>query len=214
MSIDYTIKAYPTLYRGRQYRSRLEARWAAFFDLLGWQHEYEPFDLGAWSPDFGMSLAVPWTPLDRILVEVKPYVPFVGDKPTETVNKMIGAAAERGLLGKSAFLLLGTSPIIDPRDSRFVCIGIMWFPEDAGNPVKWVWNSARIGWFPDPAKPQMFADIVPSCHWEDDGGPEMAYPCLRDVCLHRMDVEGYALPTMELWAQATNAVQYQHGVRS
>jgi hypothetical protein len=65
MSLDYTIAAIPTEYRGRMYRSRLEARWAAFFDQLGWRHEYEPYDLGRWSPDF---LLPDW----NVLVEVKP----------------------------------------------------------------------------------------------------------------------------------------------
>lgn len=48
----YTIEAKPTKYNGRLYRSRLEARVAAYFDLRGWKFEYEPFDLKAWSPDF------------------------------------------------------------------------------------------------------------------------------------------------------------------
>lgn len=48
----YTVKAHPTMYDGVQYRSRLEARWAVFFDLAGWKHEYEPIDLPGWSPDF------------------------------------------------------------------------------------------------------------------------------------------------------------------
>ena len=34
---DYTkIAAIPTTYSGVVFRSRLEARWAAFFDLCGW----------------------------------------------------------------------------------------------------------------------------------------------------------------------------------
>ena len=33
----------PTLYGGVRFRSRLEARWAAFFfDVAGWSWEYEP----------------------------------------------------------------------------------------------------------------------------------------------------------------------------
>ena len=52
MVFKYTVKAHPTMYNGVQYRSRLEARWAAFFDLIGWKHEYEPIDLPGWSPDF------------------------------------------------------------------------------------------------------------------------------------------------------------------
>ena len=35
--MDYTIDSIPTVYKGRNYRSRLEAKWAAFFDLCGWQ---------------------------------------------------------------------------------------------------------------------------------------------------------------------------------
>jgi hypothetical protein len=60
------IKAIPTLYKGVQYRSRLEAKWAAFFDLLGWRFQYEPFDLEGWIPDF-LILGH-----ESVLVEVKP----------------------------------------------------------------------------------------------------------------------------------------------
>lgn len=63
----YDIKAIPTRYNSVQFRSRLEARWAAFFDLSGIKWEYEPFDLDGWAPDFlllGNKV--------EILVEVKP----------------------------------------------------------------------------------------------------------------------------------------------
>jgi len=50
------LKAIETEYKGYRFRSRLEARWAVFFDALGFQWEYEPegFDLnGVWYlPDF------------------------------------------------------------------------------------------------------------------------------------------------------------------
>jgi len=41
------IKPIETLYRGYRFRSRLEARWATFFDVAGiaWQYEPEGFDL-------------------------------------------------------------------------------------------------------------------------------------------------------------------------
>lgn len=66
----YHTHGIPTLYRGRWYRSRLEARWAAFFDLLGWDFEYEPFDLAGWIPDF----ILPGMPNKsrNTLVEIKP----------------------------------------------------------------------------------------------------------------------------------------------
>lgn len=84
--MEYTIAAIPTVYRGRKYRSRLEARWAAFFDRLGIEHEYEPFDLGKWSPDF---LLPEW----HALVEVKPTTDF----DHAVFGKMRQACVERGL---------------------------------------------------------------------------------------------------------------------
>ena len=46
------IAAIPTKYEGVQFRSRLEARWAAFFDLNEWEWQYEPTDFDGWTPDF------------------------------------------------------------------------------------------------------------------------------------------------------------------
>lgn len=69
------MKAIETRYRGRRFRSRLEARWAVFFDAMGIRWEYEPegFDLGPphgrYLPDFflaGLS--------GGVYAEVKPLV--------------------------------------------------------------------------------------------------------------------------------------------
>jgi hypothetical protein len=50
------IKAIETRYKGYRFRSRLEARWAVFFDALGLSWEYEPegfeTDAGWYLPDF------------------------------------------------------------------------------------------------------------------------------------------------------------------
>lgn len=62
-----SFAAIPTMYAGVQFRSRLEARWAAFFDLCGDKWEYEPVDLHGWIPDFRL----PDT-FQTPLVEVKP----------------------------------------------------------------------------------------------------------------------------------------------
>ena len=66
-AMNYTIKAIPTTYAGVRFRSRLEARWAAFFDLCGWSWDYEPIDLDGWAPDFILKF-----PIADIYVEVKP----------------------------------------------------------------------------------------------------------------------------------------------
>lgn len=60
------IHAIPTSYAGVNFRSRLEARWAAFFDLIAWPWEYEPVELDGYIPDFVLKFYRP------LLVEVKP----------------------------------------------------------------------------------------------------------------------------------------------
>ncbi len=67
---DHTIKAIETQFKGYRFRSRLEARWAVFFDALGiqWEYEKEGYDLGElgwYLPDF-------WLPEFNQWVEVKP----------------------------------------------------------------------------------------------------------------------------------------------
>ena len=62
-------KAIETVYSGYKFRSRLEARWAVFFDACGIPYQYEPegFDLGNryYLPDFYL----PWW---NCYVEIKP----------------------------------------------------------------------------------------------------------------------------------------------
>jgi hypothetical protein len=64
-----TIKAIETQYKGYRFRSRLEARWAVFFDALGieWEYEKEGYDLGEagwYLPDF-------WLPEIQVWIEIK-----------------------------------------------------------------------------------------------------------------------------------------------
>lgn len=68
------IKAIQTSYKGYRFRSRLEARWAVFFDALSLEWEYEPegFQLGegAWYlPDFFLPKFA-----SGIYFEIKPAV--------------------------------------------------------------------------------------------------------------------------------------------
>lgn len=66
---DGDIKPIQTRYKGYRFRSRMEARWAVYFDALEiqWQFEREGFDLptGKYLPDF-------WLPQVRMWAEVKP----------------------------------------------------------------------------------------------------------------------------------------------
>lgn len=67
LDIDVARLGMPTEYAGVMFRSRLEAKWAAFFDLAKWSWTYEPFDLAGYIPDFIVE-----TSRKPLLVEVKP----------------------------------------------------------------------------------------------------------------------------------------------
>lgn len=73
MAFEYKVKAHPTKYSGVEFRSRLEARWAALFDLLNWKWEYEPIDLEGWTPDFKLAAADWMFGRRTFYAEVKPY---------------------------------------------------------------------------------------------------------------------------------------------
>jgi len=69
------IEAKPTVYRNVRFKSRLEARWAICFDILGWDWKYEPVEytdkIRGWkyTPDFEL---VQHHRAKPIQVEVKP----------------------------------------------------------------------------------------------------------------------------------------------
>jgi hypothetical protein len=98
---DYSMDAIPTTYDGAVFRSRLEAHWAAFFDLVGWSYQYEPFDLQGWIPDFVLLGA------QKVLVEVKPYF-------TEEIKQSVLSAYFRSFTPKGnpqfEVLFLSTGP--------------------------------------------------------------------------------------------------------
>lgn len=73
------MRSIPTTYRNVKFRSRLEAKWAAFFDRLGVIWEYEPdgylTSAGPYLPDF----LLPWVwarnGTQGVFLEVKPEYP-------------------------------------------------------------------------------------------------------------------------------------------
>jgi hypothetical protein len=95
-----TVKPIETRYKGYRFRSRLEARWAVFFDQLGVQYEYEleGFSLpsgAAYLPDF-------FLPALGVHVEVK---------PTERIRSAdLRKMVEFALEGDHRLLLIAGSP--------------------------------------------------------------------------------------------------------
>lgn len=104
-----TIKAIETVYNGYRFRSRLEARWAVFFDALGIKYIYEKEGyeldgLGRYLPDF-------WIPRwetreegdsdhDGIFVEIKP-----GEATKSEFDKIYKLAEQ---LETDAFIIQGS----------------------------------------------------------------------------------------------------------
>jgi hypothetical protein len=102
----------PTLYGGVRFRSRLEARWAAWFDVAGWPWEYEPaVEYGYWIPDFVL------LGCNRIPVEVKPIEWLPRDEVAYLPDRWIRQAREHPALTKvlqsgcEEVLVLGSRPI-------------------------------------------------------------------------------------------------------
>lgn len=97
------IKAITTSYEGYRFRSRLEARWAVFFDHLGikWEYEKEGFNLkepyGCYLPDF-------WLPELNQWIEIKGDLPKIHWTTTEEEGKTWALAA---YTQKEAFIFFG-----------------------------------------------------------------------------------------------------------
>lgn len=99
------IKPIETVYKGYKFRSRLEARWAVFFDSLSILYEYEKegYELGAagrYLPDF-------WLPQFKTWVEIKPNAE-PGEETLKQVEKAsVKARALRDLTSYPVLICTG-----------------------------------------------------------------------------------------------------------
>lgn len=107
-------KAIPTRYDGHLFRSRLEARWALFFNFVGlrWEFEREAFSLEVegkrvgYTPDF-------WLPELNAWFEVKAaWESFSEDEQRAMVRKLTAFAQ---VTDARVFVAMGT-----PKDSEIV----------------------------------------------------------------------------------------------
>lgn len=100
--MDKKIKPIPTFFDGVMFRSKLEARWAYFFNLckIKWQYELEgyEFDDIKYLPDF-------YLPETKILIEIKPNLNFA--KEEVTFNKLSNFSKST----KERFLIFVDTPI-------------------------------------------------------------------------------------------------------
>lgn len=64
-----------TIYDGLVFKTRLEAQWAAFFDLAGWEWRINPVPVGDWAPDFRVTFPCGHSecgPAHTLLVSIVP----------------------------------------------------------------------------------------------------------------------------------------------
>lgn len=104
------IRPIKTIYKGYRFRSRLEARWAVFFDALGIPFEYEKegFELPGglrYLPDF-------WLPEQDCWVEIK------GQDPVGVAPEFAKAAALAKVTNKNVYMFIG--PIPEPHNGYLV----------------------------------------------------------------------------------------------
>lgn len=98
--------AIPCQYKGINFRSLLEARWAYFFDKLGWTWQYEPFEMDGYIPDFLVTL-----PQDiyTFIVDIKPF--FTLDYQKNVIEKC-------NLYSEQYSLLFVSTPSIKTHNTR------------------------------------------------------------------------------------------------
>jgi hypothetical protein len=154
MAVAYDIKAHPTVYGARQFRSRLEAKWASFFDLAGWQFEYEPFDLEGWSPDFLLKGRG-----RQVLVEVKP----ISEPDEDTQRKMERAANAAKWDGD--LMLVGVAPLFALGFGPYESAAIGWLAERVTINDKPMISWARASAYVPALKAE---DYVPGQGWVVD----------------------------------------------
>lgn len=120
-----------TTYDAARFRSRLEARWAALFDLLRWPWIYEPVDLAGYIPDFVLNFHRP------LLVEVKPAF---------AVPELIAAAAAKVEASRweHEALIVGVTPVLVSAYGPWAMAGAGPFGaiSDRSAGPGWEWDAA------------------------------------------------------------------------
>lgn len=108
------IKAIDTFYKGYKFRSRLEARWAVYFDSIGieWEYEIEGFEFKdgtKYLPDF-------WLPQVNMWAEVK--AKELNKKESDKVRKLAETTQHEvliliGMPKEEAYEVINTNGLYD-----------------------------------------------------------------------------------------------------
>lgn len=175
-----SIAGIPTLYNGILFRSRNEAKWAAFFDRIRWEWSYEPVDLLGYIPDF----IVTWPCGRSLLVEIKAHESLVELRGAESKIEDSGWVGEALVVGGSLLGIDDASPII----------GRLGEPVFDVPGETHTWGEARL-----------FTCL--SCGAISVMSADYSWHCRS--CLAAEHHMGSADGVRELWADACNRTQWQ-----
>jgi hypothetical protein len=186
------ITAIPTTYKGIEFRSRLEAKWAIMFDYFDWRWEYEPIDLAGYIPDFHVDFG-----REQFFIEIKPEMTSWDLLPA--LEKACEARGDR----TETILVLG---------------GSRGTPRHGYEYGRWDLNALmrQNCW---PLVDDVYLAICPTCHTivplTYDGG--WGFPCCP-IPEGDNKHQRHELPIIEgliedYWTQATNRVKYRHRAR-
>lgn len=223
---EQPIKAIETLYKGYRFRSRLEARWAVFFDAITVQYEYEPqgFSLGgvAYLPDF-------WLPTLGWWLEIKPSIEMA-----EADKEKFGRFHEASNARSGRFRIVVGNPWFDSNRlehsyQMFVCVR---FEHTAGDPpevlrrcpefnlhgMREYWRECPLCRGIDIEALWLSGDreLSTYCQTCDMDGPALlgdpddrAWFHKGDICANHPDV--FVTPRLRFAYQAARSARFEHG---
>jgi hypothetical protein len=199
------IRAIPTHYNDVRFRSRLEAKWAVFFDLCGWRWQYEPFDMPGWIPDFILRGE------NNVLVEVKPYSGASLETWNGVISKCHAAWSKCQMeCDADSLLLLGDSPYVLDEHYNQYAIGQLSETAyhhadimDASSDMVFARTPDEL-WFADAVIGECWVNHkIDFCHKDGSfhcrmfgGYPGGSYPCANGEVIRK------------LWSKACNTVQW------
>ena len=196
-AMEERIQAIPTTYNGINFRSRLEAKWARFFDMAEWRWEYEPEDFGGYIPDFVLLGHT------KIYVEVKPTY-----SSEEVRHKCSKAATLSDAVGR--VLCLGAT--IGYREDQITsnqCYGSGFVLGFAfGDDFDKQWDSSGSDLF---AAEMIICEQCNSLSWFLPQGAWDCFVCgesFKHYYKGKRDAAHIANTTIGMWKEATNATQY------
>lgn len=188
------IKAIETQYKGYRFRSRLEARWAIYFDVfnINWTYEREGFQLDYYCAD-GCCHTQEWYLPDFYLPEIDLFIEIKPFKPQQSeMSKVMGMAMHKRVL-----VILG--------DDMLYCGWSLWTPAQSPNTF-------------------LVTDWLTQCACQFCGGLTLFIPNTRQmICLTgrcpgsrlvtklKHNIEAQLHPLVDKAAETARSARFEHG---